>query len=63
MLEWGGEREPARLAAMTCTCRGSDNPHEHHFVESELLKTLAIGAEVDLNLDVHGGVLSLTVAS
>jgi hypothetical protein len=39
------------LATMPCTCRGHDKPHVHYFVESELLRSLAAGSEVDLFLD------------
>ena len=40
-----------RLGSMPCTCRGGDKPHVHYFVESELLRSLAAGSEVDLFLD------------
>ena len=43
-----------RLGTMPCTCRGDDAPHVHYFVESELLRTLAAGTEVDLKLDTDG---------
>ncbi|MBA3558522.1 MAG: hypothetical protein H0W30_07990 [Gemmatimonadaceae bacterium] len=62
MLDCGGTRAPGMLATMACTCRGAENPHEHHFVESQVLKTLATGAEVDLNLDGRDGVLCITRA-
>ena len=62
MLELEGTREPGMLATMHCNCRGVQNPHEHHFVESELLKMLATGAEVDLNLDMREGILCITAA-
>ncbi len=39
------------LTTMPCTCRGHDKPHVHYFVESELLRSLAAGSEVDLFLD------------
>jgi len=50
-LELGGERQPASLGTMDCTCRGVDNPHVHYFIESSLLKRLIPGDEVDLDLD------------
>lgn len=62
MLELAGKRAPARLATMACTCRASDTPHEHQFVDSELLKTLVAGAEVELNLDESEGVLHITAS-
>src|SRR4051812_3619773 len=30
-VELNGERQPARMRTMDCTCRGVDNPHVHHF--------------------------------
>lgn len=47
-------RGDGRLGTMPCTCRGDDAPHVHYFVESELLRTLAAGTEVDLKLDTDG---------
>lgn len=44
----------ARLATMPCTCRGDDVPHVHHFIESDLLRALPAGSEVDLLLDENG---------
>jgi len=60
MLEFGETRVHGMIARMVCSCRGAENPHEHHFVESEILKALVTGAEVDLNLRER--VLSITVA-
>lgn len=42
------------LGAMPCTCRGGDKPHIHYFVESDLLRSLEAGTEVDLFLDDGG---------
>jgi hypothetical protein len=39
------------LATMPCTCRGHDKPHVHYFVESDLLRSLPAGSQVDLFLD------------
>jgi hypothetical protein len=36
---------------MPCTCRGDDAPHVHYFIESELLRTLPVGSQVDLLVD------------
>lgn len=44
----------AQLASMPCTCRGGDKPHVHYFVESNLLRSLAAGSEVDLTVDDDG---------
>ena len=41
------------LTSVPCTCRGADNPHEHWFLRSELLKSLVPGSEVDLSLAGH----------
>jgi hypothetical protein len=38
---------------MECVCRGADNPHVHHFVESAALKELSPGTEVDLELNAR----------
>ena|SRR5258708_39312358 len=52
-LEMAGHRSQARLATMTCTCRGEDKPHVHYFIESASLKQLAPGSHVDLELDAE----------
>jgi hypothetical protein len=44
----------ARLGSMPCTCRGGDKPHVHYFVESDLLRSLVAGSDVDLVLDADG---------
>ena len=44
----------ARLGSMPCTCRGGDTPHVHHFVESDLFRSLTAGSSVDLVLDDAG---------
>ena len=46
-----GKQGDGSLATMPCTCRGHDRAHVHYFVESELLRSLAAGSEVDLFLD------------
>jgi hypothetical protein len=45
----------AHLGSMPCTCRGDEKPHVHVFVESELLRSLAVGSTVNLVLDSAGG--------
>jgi hypothetical protein len=50
-VELEGERQPASLGTMDCTCRGVENPHVHYFIESALLKRLVPADEVDLDLD------------
>ncbi len=44
----------ARLGSMPCTCRGGDEPHVHYFIESDVLRLLAAGSEVDVLLDDAG---------
>lgn len=44
----------ARLGSMPCTCRGGDRPHVHYFIESDALRPLAAGGEVDVLLDGAG---------
>ena len=47
----GGVSGSARIESMTCTCaKRSGEPHVHHFVESPILKSLAAGSEVRLEL-------------
>jgi len=52
----------AALGTMPCTCRGHDKPHVHYFVESELLRSLTAGNEVDLLLDDDGRRLLVVTA-
>jgi hypothetical protein len=59
-LDVGGERASATLGTMTCTCRGTERPHEHYFLESPALKRLTPGSEVDLQLDAAGVVRVIT---
>jgi len=46
-----GKPGDGALGTMPCTCRGHDKPHVHYFVESDRLRSLAAGSEVDLFLD------------
>ena len=62
-VSWQGADAPATIDTMRCTCRGNENPHEHYFVQSEVLKTLEVGAEVDLRLDAGDELLTVAVAS
>ena len=50
------------LGTMPCTCRGGDKPHVHYFVESDLLRALAAGSEVDVSVDEAGARLFITSA-
>jgi hypothetical protein len=53
-LDVGGERTMATLGTIACTCRGGEKPHEHYFLESQALKRLTPGAEVELQLEADG---------
>jgi hypothetical protein len=56
----GGESGSARVESMTCTCaKRSGEPHVHHFVESPILKSLAAGSEVRLELDQDSALLRI----
>jgi hypothetical protein len=61
-VELEGERESASLGTMGCTCRGSDKPHVHYFIESTLLKRLAAGREIDLDLDAAGKTIRVLIS-
>jgi hypothetical protein len=50
-VELNGDTMSAALGTMACTCRGVDNPHVHYFLQSEPLKALQPGAEIELQLD------------
>ena len=50
------------LGAMPCTCRGRDKPHVHYFVESDVLRSLAAGSEVDISVDDAGARLFIVSA-
>ena len=50
-VELDGDRVRGTIGTMECTCRGVDNPHVHYFIESPVLKQLAAGEEIDLDLD------------
>ena len=42
---------PGRVETLACTCQKVGSAHEHHFVSSELLKTLRAASQVELHLD------------
>jgi hypothetical protein len=47
-----GREGRGRLQSLPCTCtKGADGGHIHHFVESPLLRELAPGTEVRVELD------------
>lgn len=46
------QQDTAQLSALACTCgKGASGRHVHHFIESPLLRTLAPGVVVSVNLD------------
>lgn len=47
-VEYAGARAAARLQSMECTCQKGTAAHEHHFVVSELLRSLRASTEVEL---------------
>jgi hypothetical protein len=53
----------AALGTMPCTCRGDDAPHVHYFIESELLRALPVGCQVDLLIDDTTTRLIVVIAS
>ena len=50
-VEWGGEAAPATIVSMSCNCGGSEQQHEHYFLESEIFRTLPVGEDVDVALE------------
>jgi hypothetical protein len=58
-IEVAGRSAPATVDTMTCTCRGGEHPHEHYFVQSQLLKELTVGSEVDLTVNASGDVITV----
>jgi hypothetical protein len=50
-IDVNGEHAIATLDSMACTCRGAENPHVHYFIQSEPLKALPAGSEVELDFD------------
>jgi len=59
-LDVAGERTTATVGAMACTCRGAEKPHEHYFLESDALRRLTPGVEVDLEVDADAGLVRVT---
>jgi hypothetical protein len=51
LIDVDGETARGALGTFECTCRGESTPHVHYFLESEPLKRLQPGDDVDLALD------------
>ena len=49
-VSWDGTTAPAELSELACTCARAGGAHHHHFLQSRILTTLPVGAEVDLFL-------------
>jgi hypothetical protein len=45
-----GRRGRGRLISMTCTCTSAEGEHVHHFLESDLLRTLTPERDVLVEL-------------
>ena len=54
-VEVAGTSAPAVVETMACTCRKVGQAHEHHFVVSELLKSLREASEVEVRLADRAG--------
>ena len=50
-IDVNGEPAIATLDSMACTCRGAEKPHVHYFIQSEALKALPAGSEVELDFE------------
>jgi hypothetical protein len=51
-----GAQEEVRVEEMPCTCaKGAGGNHVHHFLAAEALKSLPVGANVNLAVDVDDG--------
>ncbi len=52
----GGDESSAAVEEMACTCaKGQNGDHVHHFLASEILKSLPVGANVSLTIDLDRG--------
>jgi hypothetical protein len=58
-----GRERPGRLESLECGCgKAADARHVHHFVVSPLLRGLAVGSEVRLEVDETRGALHVEEA-
>jgi hypothetical protein len=61
-----GERGTGAVTTLACSCRkseGSGGQHVHHFLQSELLKTLPVESEVTVERpDAGGGPVAVSSA-
>lgn len=59
-VEWNGATAPAELSHFSCTCGKAGGAHDHHFLQSPILASLPVGAEVDLFLRAQTVHVALT---
>jgi hypothetical protein len=59
-VEWNGATAPAELSQFSCSCGKAGGAHEHHFLQSPILASLPVGAEVDLFLRAQTVHVALT---
>ena len=49
-IEWNGSAAQGVLSTFACSCGGTGVAHDHHFLQSPILMSLPVGADVDLIL-------------
>ena len=59
-VEWNGATAPAELSQFSCSCDKAGEAHDHHFLQSPILASLPVGAEVDLFLRAQTVHVALT---
>jgi len=60
-----GDQVPVHVEEMPCTCTkvSSSGKHVHHFLSSEVLKSLPGGANVELAIDVEQGLIGIELVT
>ncbi|HUF27075.1 MAG TPA: hypothetical protein VMM18_08870 [Gemmatimonadaceae bacterium] len=53
-------RGTGALTSMTCTCRAGGEEHVHHFLTSDLFRSLRPERRVQLDLDAEAGMVLVT---
>jgi hypothetical protein len=61
-VDVGGRHATVALSTYDCTCRGTDKPHVHYFIESPVFKKLEPGSEVRLDWDEENETLAVAPA-
>jgi hypothetical protein len=65
LLRTAASEGSGRLIEMSCTCTkaSASGQHQHHFIESELLRALEANTDVRITLDdAHAGSLTIEPA-